>query len=261
MDSNRSIEVDRDFRRQVRRAYYLTRDDFESESLYNDYLEGVEDLIDSLINEETRPAARARLDELRKQHAQQTAKNLALHDAERRQREDDLERQRQEKLQAAQERRAAELAAEEAARQRRDALQQGIAAGTTSARQARADLHAQPAAPAAVGATQTGAAPSGADAAGARARGAPVPPAAMGFASSSGAPPPQTLWLVQPIDPAFARAVAERQPKFMQKSVTDTAAPYEADPAQLHRVRVAGGYDAELWRSRYRMEALSCMAT
>ena len=59
MDSNRSIEVDRDFRRQVRRAYYLTRDDFESESLYNDYLEGVEDLIDSLINEETRPAARA----------------------------------------------------------------------------------------------------------------------------------------------------------------------------------------------------------
>ena len=61
--------------------------------------------------------------------------------------------------------------------------------------------------------------------------------------------------LVQPIDPAFAAEVVARMPKMMVRSLNATAEAYEADPAALERVRAAGGYDSQLWRMRYRMEA------
>lgn len=40
--SERAIEVDRDWRKQVRKAWYLRPHNFESEREYNDYLEDVE---------------------------------------------------------------------------------------------------------------------------------------------------------------------------------------------------------------------------
>ena len=43
---------------------------------------------------------------------------------------------------------------------------------------------------------------------------------------------------------------------FMLPSIKAAAEAYEADPALVAKVRTAGGYDRELWRMRYREEAL-----
>ena len=66
----------------MRRAWYLRRHDFESDQEYNDYLEQVEDLVDALVNESTRPAARQQLDQLKAKYAAQTAHNLRQHETE-----------------------------------------------------------------------------------------------------------------------------------------------------------------------------------
>ena len=52
-------------------------------------------------------------------------------------------------------------------------------------------------------------------------------------------------------------AAAKPQAAFMLPSVKAEAEAYEADPALVSKVRLAGGYDRELWRMRYRQEALS----
>ena len=41
-DEARRIEIERDYRRQVRKAWYLREEDFDSLKEYNDYLEETE---------------------------------------------------------------------------------------------------------------------------------------------------------------------------------------------------------------------------
>ena len=79
-----------DWRRQVRKAYYLREENFPGDlEKYNDYLEEVEDLIEQLMNERTRAEGKARLEKLRLQQlpdgrraAEATTYNLALLDEE-----------------------------------------------------------------------------------------------------------------------------------------------------------------------------------
>jgi flagellar biosynthesis GTPase FlhF len=255
---DRSIEIDRDFRRQVRRAYYLRETDFGTSKEYNDYLEDVEDLIEQLVCEETRPAARARLDQLRNQWAAQTARNQSQHDSERRRREEAIEQERQAQQRAAMERREAEQREKGAAQDRRNALQQEISAGTTTVSEARVELSTTH-----VCATVAGA-PS-----------ATVPPehSASQHQTSSARAVNSTYIpitpvggylgataLVQPIDQAAADAVMQRKPQYMQRSLTAAAEAYEADPILLQQVFNAAGYNADVWHKRYRTEALSMQA-
>ena len=201
------------------------------------------------MNEATRPAARVKLDQLRSQHAAQTAANLAAHDLEWRKRDDLLEQQKIDKARAIQERRDAEQRAAEAVAQQRLALQQGIQAGTTTVSLARADLRAT--AMAAAEQQQSAAPPQ-----------AMMPPPAPGLAAyvpaaptgpnAGGAAQPA---MVQPVDAASAAAKAKEHPSFMLSSLKASAEEYEADIALLKRVRLAAGYDADVWRRRYRAEA------
>ena len=61
---------------------------------------------------------------------------------------------------------------------------------------------------------------------------------------------------MQPINLEAALAVFAAVPTTMMSSVRSDAEAYESDPARLARVRQAAGYDRELWRLRYRQEAL-----
>lgn len=238
----RAIESDRECRRQVRRAFYLRPQDFSSEREYNDYLEEFEDLVEQMMADGPRAMA-ARLDELRATWATQTARNVEQHDAERRKREDTLEQERLAALRAAQERREAEQRELEAKLQRREALQNGICAGTTTLDAARADM--------ARAAAQPTLQPQ------------PQGPAQPGQARTyvpASRPAPQAEVLVQPLDAAAAAAVAKRAPAFMLSSLKAQAEAYESDPAMMQRVCAAGGCDRELWRSRYQQEAFCSQA-
>jgi len=62
-------------------------------------------------------------------------------------------------------------------------------------------------------------------------------------------------FFVQPIDEKQAAAVVARQPKFMVRSLLASTEAYEANPAALQLVRKASGYEPDLWRIRYRIEA------
>ena len=144
--ADRALALDRDYRRQVRKAYYLRRDNFAADIGYNNYLEEVEDLVEELVNEQTRAAARAKLDQLRSQWSAQTAENLALHDHERRRREDTIEQEKAEAQQAAQARLEAEQRKAVAAEQARLSLQQEITTDGTTLHNARAELSSRTAA-------------------------------------------------------------------------------------------------------------------
>ena len=250
--SDRAIALDRDYRRQVRRVYYLRRPNFATDREYNDYLEEVEDLVEQLVDEATRPAARTKLDNLRSAYAAQTAANIAAHEAERRQREDRIDQERYEQQQAALERREAEQRAAQAAAQARLALQQGITEGTTTVENARANLRARTAAAveslAAAASTKAAAEKERREDSSRLAGHAAYRPAAEGASSAA------QEALAQPID--AEAAAAKLQAAFMLPSVKAEAEAYEADPAQVQRVRLAGGYDRNLWRVRYRQEAL-----
>jgi hypothetical protein len=226
---DRVLEFDRDYRRQVRRAYYLLPEDFASAREYNDYLEEFEDLVEEFIKEETRPMARQKLDRLRIQWATQTARNLATYDGARMQRADAIEHDRLAQARAAQERRLAEAEEQRLKVEKRNALQQGISAGKTSVEQARADLRAHAAALAGDAAARAAAGvPPTASGAAAQheqqqqqqqrrgeASGTYVPAAPAGSArGASGAP-----MLVQPLDPAAAKAVEARVPSLMVRSL------------------------------------------
>ena len=244
---HRSIELDRDYRRQVRKAYYLCAEDFVSEREYNDYLEEVEDLVEELVNEQTRPAARRRLDELRAKWSVKTSENLAKYDQAKMQREDAIEREHAEQQRAAQARQEAKEAEERLKMEKRNALHQGISAGRTSVQQARADMRsASTDAHAAAAATVAAASTAGPLE---RAAGAAAPASSSGDLRGGIAP------LVKPIDPEVAKAVMARIPEHMVRSLLAEPEAYESDPKKLRRVRVAGGDDPELWRMRYRMEA------
>ena len=241
---DRVLEFDRDYRRQVRRAYYLLPEDFASAREYNDYLEEFEDLVEEFINEETRPMARQKLDRLRLQWATQTARNLATYDGARMQRADAIEHDRLAQARAAQERRLAEAEEQRLKVEKRNALQQGISAGKTSVEQARADLRAHAAALAGDAAARAvaGVPPTAFGAAMQQQQqqqqhqqqhhhqqqqqqqrrgetsGAYVPAAPAGSARGAGGAP----MLGQPLDPAAAKAVEARVPSLMVRSLITT---------------------------------------
>ena len=246
------IALDRRWRREVRSVDYRRRSNFASDREYNDYLEEVEDLVEQLVDESTRPAARTKLDNLRGVYAAETLANRMAHDEERRQREDAIDQERYDQQQAALERREAEeRAAQAAAKAKRD-LQQGITAGTTTVENARANLAARTAANVESLAADASA---NADAEKERREDSSRPAGYAAYRPAEGAPSAAQEALAQPID--AQAAAAKPQAAFMLPSVKAEAEAYEADPALVSKVRLAGGYDRELWRVRYRQEALS----
>ena len=83
-DAARALETERDYRKQVRKAYYMREEDFATLQEYNDYLEEVEDIVYELLHEETRNAGRAKLDARRVASSEITARNRAKLDADKR---------------------------------------------------------------------------------------------------------------------------------------------------------------------------------
>ena len=63
--SQPELEIERDYRKQVRKLYYKRESDFTSLRAYNDYLEEFESLVEQLIDKGTREAGHARLAALR----------------------------------------------------------------------------------------------------------------------------------------------------------------------------------------------------
>ena len=83
-DAARALETERDYRKQVRKAYYMREEDFATLREYNDYLEEVEDIVYELLHEETRNAGRAKLDARRVASSEVTARNRAKLEADKR---------------------------------------------------------------------------------------------------------------------------------------------------------------------------------
>ena len=83
-DASRALETERDYRKQVRKAYYMREEDFATLREYNDYLEEVEDIVFALLHEETRNAGRAKLDARRVASSEVTARNRAKLEADKR---------------------------------------------------------------------------------------------------------------------------------------------------------------------------------
>ena len=83
-DAARALETERDYRKQVRKAYYMREEDFATLREYNDYLEEVEDIVYALLHEETRNAGRAKLDARRVASSEVTARNRAKLEADKR---------------------------------------------------------------------------------------------------------------------------------------------------------------------------------
>ena len=54
--SQAELEIERDYRKQVRKLYYKRESDFTSLRAYNDYLEEFESLVEQLIDKGTREA-------------------------------------------------------------------------------------------------------------------------------------------------------------------------------------------------------------
>jgi len=139
LDEERWLALDRDYRRQVRKVYYRREEDFATLDAYNDYLEEVEEVIEGLINEKTRPAARARLDKLKAGDPTLTARNRGRLDEDRNAMSEAVEREKREAQQRAQQRlHEAQAAAEEEARVK--AVLQDEVAGGKSVAEAQADL-------------------------------------------------------------------------------------------------------------------------
>lgn len=251
-DQERAIDEDRVWRSQVRKAWYLRRHNFETTPNYNDYLEQVEDLVDELVSKQTREEGKKRLEELRKQFSAETAHNIGQHDAERRQREEKLEQERLAKIAAAQERREMAQRAAEALAKQRLALQDGIRAGTTTVSMARENLSELRERGAGATSTADAGAATMMPPPAAAGHGAYVP-ALQPAAGSAGA---AANAMVQPVNAEEAAAMQAEAPTFMQSSLKAVAEAYEFDPETLARVRRAAGYDHELWRLRYRQEAL-----
>ena len=83
-DEERWLALERDYRRQGRKAYYRREEDFATLVQYNDYLEEVEDIVFALLHEETRNAGRAKLDARRVASSEVTARNRAKLEADKR---------------------------------------------------------------------------------------------------------------------------------------------------------------------------------
>ena len=131
-DAARRLDTERDYRKQVRRAYYKREEDFETLREYNDYLEEVEDIVEALLCEETRVAGRAQLDALRVASSETTARNRAKLEAEKRVLSDRIASQAHEAQQRAEDRQADQHAAVAQQRTQQREMQDQIAEGRTS---------------------------------------------------------------------------------------------------------------------------------
>ena len=112
--SQAELEIERDYRKQVRKLYYKRESDFTSLRAYNDYLEEFESLVEQLIDKGTREAGNARLAELRAsdEAARLTAQNLMKFDAKLREMNERAAEELREQQRRAHERLEVEQAAE-----------------------------------------------------------------------------------------------------------------------------------------------------
>lgn len=237
MEDERLVELDRDYRRQVRRAYYLREEDFEPDcgpdqtiirsalDKYNDYLEEVEELIEQLINEETRNDARKRLDKCASVVREKTAKNRAKLDHDRKDMADLIQREKEEKLEIEERRRRDEKARQDEQIRARNILEAEVAAGRSNVTDAQRKLRKQMQ----EFTTEV-----------TKKEYVPVLPQQRGPV------------LVQPIDPTKMK---EEKDNAMQPSMYAQREKYEDDPDKMRLVCTAGGCDNELWRQRYSQEA------
>ena len=248
-DQERAIDEDRVWRSQVRKAWYLRRHNFETTPNYNDYLEQVEDLVDELVSKQTREEGKKRLEEL-KQFSAETAHNIGQHDAGEGNARKSSSRGPAARCGAGTARDG--TAPAEALAKQRLALQDGIRAGTTTVSMARENLSELRERGAGATSTADAGAATMMPPPAAAGHGAYVP-ALQPAAGSAGA---AANAMVQPVNAEEAAAMQAEAPTFMQSSLKAVAEAYEFDPETLARVRRAAGYDHELWRLRYRQEAL-----
>ena len=264
------LELERDYRRQVRRAYYKREEDFGSLQEYNDYLEEVEDIVEGLLNEATRKDTRERLEKLRTASEELTARNRARLEGEKRALSDAIAAQAAEAKDRAAERKAAEQQDLEQQRQQRQEMQDSIAQGRTSAATAQAEMalrrkEQQQAAQAAAANKPQGYqyVPS------AQVRVRPARPA-PGVPSTHTTPHLRCARAVQAQGQGGAGGSALAQPLEavpeerhngkMQHAWLTAKEEYEADPQRLQDARRAGGFRLDLWQSRYREEAFDAAA-
>lgn len=232
MDEERWLALERDYRRQVNKVYYRRESDFDTLKAYNDYLEEVEEIVEGLVNEKTRPAARAKLDKLKAADPALTARNRALFEEERMAMSLGVERERREAQQRAQQRlHQAQTEAEEQARVKA-ALQDEVAAGK-SVSEAQAELLQRPAlaTKAAHHASTTN----------------------QGYSYK-----PMSVVQAQLANEARAQPLHEHKdegPKFLQPSVLLVREAYEDIPEELEAVCRAGGHQQQIWNDRYTHEA------
>uniref|UniRef100_A0A7S0L1E5 MAT1 centre domain-containing protein n=1 Tax=Coccolithus braarudii TaxID=221442 RepID=A0A7S0L1E5_9EUKA len=241
-DGDASLELERSFRRDVRKAYYRREADFATLLEYNDYLEEVEDLIVRLLDERTRADTQTKLRELGKLERELTARNRALFDEDRRRLEERAYLDSDETKRRAEARaRAEQEAAEEQARVKAELLEK-IASGKANAATAQSELrkHAQlVAALASAGGGGGSSAISLGQTSGLRLQAQPLPGA-----------------LLQPLHPV----PDSNGPKLMVRSRDLKREDYEDDPLAYALVCAAGGLRRDTWRKRYREEAFNARA-
>ena len=265
------MDIELDWRRQVRKAYYLREENFPGDlNRYNDYLEEVEDIVEGLLNEATRKDTRERLEKLRTASEELTARNRARLEGEKRALSDAIAAQTAEAKDRAAERKAAEQQDLELQRQQRQEMQDSIAQGRTSAATAQAEMalrrkEQQQAAQAAAANKPQGYqyVPSS------QVRARPARPA-PGVPSTHTTPHLRCARAVQAQGQGGAGGSALAQPLEavpeerhngkMQHAWLTAKEEYEADPQRLQDARRAGGFRLDLWQSRYREDAFDAAA-
>jgi len=236
----RSLEVERDYRRQVSKVYYRREEDFESLQAYNDYLEEVEDIIQQLVCEETRSNARQRLDEIRVTAAQQTAHNRLKLDADRRAMADRVRSEIHEKQKMLLQRLQVEQEIAEQKLRERERIQAEVVSGRSTVVAARKILA------------------TGTEGLSMRADERPSQEAREEYkympfdASSAMQQQQQQQQVARPVSNDHSLA---RPAKNMVSSLTAAPELYESDPDQLLKVQLAGGFDPTRWKHRYWAEA------
>ena len=233
LDEDKWLTLEREYRRQVKKAYYRREDDFENLQAYNDYLEEVESLIAGLIDDKTRPEARRRLDILRASGNSLTAKNHALFDQDRKAIELKVTLEKRQQAERAQERiRAEEQAAEERMRIKQ-ALQEKVSHGMNIAH-ARDELKIE-------------------------SMQAKVPDTTGSVVAVSRYVPaaqrPSVHGDHQLLSKPVNGEMLKQRESCLISSAMEKRESFEDDPELLNRIRLAGGYDSDLWRRRYREEA------
>ena len=209
INDDRYVAFERDYRRQVKKAYYLREEDFATLQEYNDYLEEVEDIIEKLMNEETREETRRRLGELSRAAKDKTFVNHRRLQADREGMEEAIKREREEKEAREQEReREKREKVETMLRQRQEALA-AVATGEVTAAAAQKELRQRDRAASEAAAEKAAAEPE-------RIEYVPAAPSAQ-----------QHAQLAQPVD----MAAVKEEPKHMEVRTTSPACPRLPPPA------------------------------